>query len=302
MNRKKVGFIFPAFAMKFTGSHPQYQEEMDRLSSVASKLVPVDLKRFREMASGIIEDELQAHYFCYINSGVVSTILKTQNIIPDYLAGYSMGLFSALFCSQAVSFEEGLLLMHNYYNVALHSIDDKKYGVGIIVGLTTERVDRLIGEHCKNVDIIDVSNEHVINVSGFSDEVAGLLKIAAQQALHTKMLPITLPYHSRFMERAKEEMGGFLKDVKLETPAVPIVSCVNQKVLSTAQDLRDELYCNVSDKINWHKTMKKMLDLGVDLFVECGMSKSLTQLAKFIGGKYTAVNISTLSRLSEDQN
>jgi len=73
-------------------------------------------------------------------------------------------------------------------------------------------------------------------------------------------------------------------------------------VLSTAQDLRDELYCNVSDKINWHKTMKKMLDLGVDLFVECGMSKSLTQLAKFIGGKYTAVNISTLSRLSEDQN
>ena len=302
MNRRKVGFMFPAFAMKFTRAHPRYQEEMDRLLSVASKLVPIDLNRFKEMATGVIKDELQAHYFCYINSGVVSAILKRQNVIPDYLAGYSMGLFSALCRSQAVSFEEGLLLMHNYYNVALHSIDDKKYGVGITVGLTAEQVDHLIGEHCTNVDIIDVSNEHVINVSGFSDEVVGLLKIAAQQALQTKMLPITLPYHSRFMEKAKGEMKGFLRDVKLQPPAVPIVSCVNQKVLSTAEDIRDELYCNVSDKINWLKTMQRMLELGVNLFVECGMSKSLTQLAKFIDGEYTVLNINTLSKLSEDKN
>lgn len=298
MNRKKIGFMFPAFAMKFTGSHPLYHQELDRLLDVASKRVPVDLKRFKEMTDGVIEDELQAHYFCYINSGVVSAILKRQNIIPDYLAGYSMGLFSALCRSQAVSFEEGLLLMHNYYNVALHSMDDKKYGVGIIVGLTAETVEGLIGDHCKSVDIIDVSNEHVINVSGFSDEVVGLLKIAAQQALHTKMLPITLPYHSRFMEEVKGEMRGFLRDVKLRTPAVPIVSCVNQKVLSTAQDIRDELYCNVSDKINWLKTMQRMLELGVNVFVECGMSKSLTQLAKFIKGEYEIFNVNTLSKWS----
>ncbi len=302
MNRKKIGFMFPAFAMKFAGSHPLYQQELDRFLAVASKLVPVDLKRFKEMTDGVIEDELQAHYFCYINSGVVSTILQTQNIIPDYLAGYSMGLFAALCRSGAVSFEDGLLLMHNYYNLALHSIDDKKYRVGIIVGLTAERVDRLIGEHCKNVDIIDVSNEHVINVSGFSDEVIGLLKIAAQQALHTKMLPITLPYHSRFMEKAKGEMRGFLRDVKLQTPAVPIVSCVNQKVLSTAQDIKDELYCNVTDNINWYKTMQKMLALGVNLFVECGMSKSLTQLAKFIDGDYKIYNINNLSKMFGDKN
>jgi [acyl-carrier-protein] S-malonyltransferase len=132
--------------------------------------------------------------------------------------------------------------------------------------------------------------------------VVGLLKIAAQQALHTKMLPITLPYHSRFMEKAKGEMKGFLRDVKLQTPAVPIVSCVNQKVLSTAQDIRDELYCNVSDKINWLKTMQRMLELGVNLFVECGMSKSLTQLAKFIGGEYTVINITNVSKRLGGQN
>jgi [acyl-carrier-protein] S-malonyltransferase len=302
MNRQKIGFMFPAFAMKFVGSHPLYQGERDRLLSVASKLVPIDLNRFKEMTGGMIEDELQAHYFCYINSGVVSAILQTQNIIPDYLAGYSMGLFPALCRSGAVSFEEGLLLMHHYYNVALHSIDDRKYGVGIIVGLTAETVESLIRNHFNNVDIIDVSNEHVINVSGFRDEVIGLLKMAAQQALQTKMLPITLPYHSRFMEKAKGEMKGFLRDVNLQAPAVPIVSCVNQKVLSTAEDIRDELYCNVSDKIYWLKTMQKMLELGVNRFVECGMSKSLTQLAKFIGGEYTVINIMNVSKRSGDQN
>ncbi len=303
MNRtKKIGFMFPAFAMKFVGSHPLYQEELDRVLPLASKLVPIDLNRFKEMATGVIQDELQAHYFCYINNGVVSTILKAKNIIPDYLAGYSMGLFSALFRCGAVSFEDGLLLMHNYYNVALHSSDAKKYGVGIIVGLTAATVDRLILTHCENVDIIDVSNEHVINVSGFFDEVVHLLQIAAQQAIYTKMLPITLPYHSRFMARASDKIRAFLQGVSIRSPAVPIVSCVNQKVLSTAQDIRDELYCNVSDRINWHKTMQKMLALGVNVFVECGMTKSLTQLAKFIDGEYTVFNINNFSKLSGDQN
>lgn len=302
VTRKKIGFLFPAFAMKFIGSHPLYQEELNRVLPLVSKLVPIDLKRFNEMATGVIEDELQAHYFCYVNCGVVSTILKTQNIIPDYVAGYSMGLFPALYRSQAVSFEDGLLLMHNYYNVALHSIDDRKYGVGIIVGLTEESVDSLIRMHCENVEIIDVSNEHVINVSGLFDEVVRILRIAAQQALHTKMLPITLPYHSSFMERAKDRIREFLKDVNISPPSVQIVSCVNQKVLSTAQDIREELYCNVSDKINWYKTMQKMVDLGVNQFVECGMSKSLTQLAKFIKGKYDIFNVNNLSKWPGDQN
>jgi [acyl-carrier-protein] S-malonyltransferase len=302
MNRQKIGFMFPAFAMKFVGSHPLYQEELNRVLPLASKLVPIDLHRFKEMPAGAIEDELQAHYFCYINCGVVSRILTTQNIIPDYVAGYSMGLFPALFRSQAVSFDDGLLLMHNYYNVALHSIDDRKYGVGVIVGLTEETVDTLIRTHCENVEIIDVSNEHVINVSGLVDEVVRILKIAAQQALYTKLLPITLPYHSRFMEKAKDRIREFLRDVDIKPPSVPIVSCVNQKVLSTAQDIREELYCNVSDKINWYKTMQKMLELGVNQFVECGMSKSLTQLAKFIKGKYEIFNISTLSKWPGVQN
>ena len=288
--------------MKFVGSHPVYQEELDKLLPLASKLVPIDLTRFKEIAAGVIEDELQAHYFCYINCGVVSAILKAYDMVPDYVAGYSMGLFPALFRSQAVSFEDGLLLMHNYYNVALHSIDDRKYGVGIIVGLTEGNVDKLIRMHCENVEIIDVSNEHVINVSGLFDEVVRILEIAAQRALHTKMLPITLPYHSSFMEKAKDRIREFLRDVDIKPPSVPIVSCVNQKVLSTAQDIREELYCNVSDKINWYKTMQKMLELGVNQFVECGMSKSLTQLAKFIDGKYDVFNVNNLSKWSGDQN
>jgi [acyl-carrier-protein] S-malonyltransferase len=116
------------------------------------------------------------------------------------------------------------------------------------------------------------------------------------------MLPITLPYHSRFMEKAKDQIREFLRDVNIHRPSVQIVSCVNQEVLSTAQDIREELYCNVSDKINWYKTMQKMLELGVNQFVECGMSKSLTQLAKFIKGKYDVFNVNNLSKWSGDQN
>ena len=293
----KTGFIFPAFAMKFTGSLSAYQEEVDTLTSLASKHVPIDAKRFEEMTAGVIEDELQAHYFCYINSGVVSTVMKKHKINPQYIAGYSMGLFAALCHAGAVSFEDGLLLMHNTYNTALSSIDEKKYGMGVVVGLTYDDVDRLISDNAKDIDIIDISNEHVINVTGEYDEVLSLLDIASRQALNTKMLPITLPYHSRFTKNATEKIRKFLVHAEINDPVCRIVSCVNQKVLSTARDIKDELFINVSHSINWFKTMQKMIELEVNLFVECGMSKSLTQLAKFIDGDYRIYNVNNFSKL-----
>jgi [acyl-carrier-protein] S-malonyltransferase len=284
--------------MKFVGSHPQYRDEFEERLTSASKLVSIDLKRFGEMTVGNIEDELQAHYFCYINNAVVSTILKKRNIDADYAAGYSMGLFSALFHSQAVSFEDGLLLMHNIDNVVLNSIGNKKYGMGVIVGLSCEHVDSLISENSENVDIIDVSNEQVINVAGEFDEVVKVLGVAAKEALKTKMLPITLPYHSRFMGNASEKIREFLAKVEIRTPMCKIVSCVNQEVLSTAQEIKEELCRNVSERISWFKTMKKLLELGVTMFVECGMSKSLTQLAKFIDSDKKVYNITNFSKMS----
>lgn len=302
MINTKVGFLFPAFAMEFAGSHSPYQDEVDKYLSRASDVVPVDLKLFGEMAAGVSGNELQAHYFCYINSCVVSTILKKQNIYSDYAAGYSMGLFAALFHSKAVSFEDGLVLMHNIYNVALDSIDDKRYGMGVIVGLTYDNVERLIRSNCDNVDIIDISNENVIHVTGTHDEVVNLLEIASKQALFTRMLPITLPYHSRFMNKAHDKISKYLDEFNIGSPEYKIVSCVNQKILTTAQDIQDELLENVGHNINWYKTMLKMLELGVNVFVECGMSKSLSRLAKFIDGNYRIYNITNLSQMPVNNN
>jgi [acyl-carrier-protein] S-malonyltransferase len=294
---EKIGFLFPAFAMKFAGSHPRYRDEFEERLAAASKLVPIDLKCFGDLAVGTIEDELQAHYFCYLNNAVVSTILKERNIDADYSAGYSMGLYSALFHSQALSFDDGLLLMHNIYNVALNSIENKKYGMGVIVGLSCEHVDGMISEISEKVDMIDVSNDQVINVAGEFDEVVRVLEAAARKAFKTKMLPITLPYHSRFMGNAGAKIREFLAQVEISPPVCKIVSCVNQKVLSTSQDIREELCCNVSERMCWLKTMQKLLELGVTMFVECGMSKSLTQLAKVIDHDKKVYNINNLSKV-----
>ncbi len=302
MNNKKIGFIFPAFAMKFTGALSLYQDEVDALTSLASRHVPLDAKRFEEMTKGVIEDELQAHYFCYINSGVISTVMKKRNILPEYAAGYSMGLFPALFHAEAVSFEEGLLLMHNTYSTALSCIDEKRYGMGVVVGLTCDAVSTLIRDNARDIEIIDVSNEHVINVTGIYDDVVGFLEIAKKTALNTKMLPITLPYHSKFTNNASDKIREFLSDLDIKDPVCRIISCVNQKVLSSAGDIKDELLINVSHSINWYKTMQKMLELGLNLFIECGMSKSLTQLAKFIDGNYRIYNVNNFSKMPGYQN
>ena len=305
MNGKAIGFLFPAFGKgykEFSGDHlPGYNQRLDEYLASASKLINIDKKQFVNASNGIIEDDLQAHYACYINSCVLSDILEEKHIHSDYVGPFSMGLYAALYHVSSVSFEHGLYFMYHQLQTALRVLSEEQFAMASIVGFAQGKLQMMIDEIKIDVEIVDTIADLVHVVAGKKSEVKIVIQIAQNEgSRHTRLLPVRLPYHSPYMKKIQFHIHNFLNDIEIEKPKSPLISTVNQKILTTAEDIRNEMSHNILQRVNWSKTYKRMMDLGVYLFVECGPSKDLSRLAKLHKGTVSTYHPKTYNRLFKD--
>ena len=182
----RVAFLFPAFSMKYkdAGAKPVdgYAEEVARSLAQASAVVDIDPRKFEKPGEVALDDELQddlqEHYVSYVKSSALASLLETRGIRCDYVAGYSMGLFAALHHGGAVSFEEGLRLLHHVCTFAHEAAEGGVYGMGVVVGLTVDEVAALIARHCPGVEVADVCAPRVVIASGTRGDLGNLFEAA----------------------------------------------------------------------------------------------------------------------------
>lgn len=283
---QKVGVAFPAFAKGYKGFHPNsldgYSQRREDYLNRASKLVEIDPRLFERACNGIIEDDLHAHYSCYINSCVISDVLKGRKVSADVVAPFSMGLYAALYHTSAVSFEDGLFFIHHQLTSALKMMADAEYGMASIVGFPSEQIERFILDACKDIEVVDSVHECGHVVAGRKNEIEKLLVIAKKHgSINTRMLPVILPYHSSFMQKIQGEIKKTLSEIDVRPPECPIISGVNQQIIVNADGVRKEMSRNIIQKVSWLETMNKLLSVGITIFIECGISGDLSKLVKF---------------------
>jgi [acyl-carrier-protein] S-malonyltransferase len=327
---RKLACLFPAFAMRYKDSgrssgfqpdairssgfqpdtencHPEpdllgYDDEVAGFLAQASRVVEIDPGKFQQHGELVLgdglQDDLQEQYACYVDSCAVGSLLKKRHIDCDYVAGYSMGLFAALYHSGAVSFADGLRLTHTTSTLAHQAVDDGQYGMGVVVGLTADQVGRLIAQHCPQVEVADVCGPHVVIASGRRSDLERLLEVCLSDgSLHARLLPVTIPFHCSLLRGVEGRMRGFIRQIQIRPPTCGVVSCVNQQVLSTEEDVREEAVANVWHPIRWFQTMRRLLELGVGVFVECGLSDRLCELARNLEGDYQIYHPRKFDRL-----
>lgn len=278
------------------------QDEVAGFLERASAVVKIHMRKFERPGEFVLDDplqdDLQDQYTCYVDNCAVGSILKKRNIAGDYVAGYSMGMFAALYHSSAVSFEDGLRLLHHTCKFVHEAIGDAEYGMGAVVGLTPDEIRTLIAKSDLQVEVADVCGPRVVIGSGTRRDVQRLLAASeAEGCLQAKPLPVTLPYHSSFLRGVDRRIMGFLDQIEIRPPMRAIVSCVDQRVLLSSADIREEMATNVSHPIHWFKTMNRLLELGTNVFVESGLSESLCNLARSIEGDYQIYHPRKFERL-----
>jgi [acyl-carrier-protein] S-malonyltransferase len=149
------------------------------------------------------------------------------------------------------------------------------------------------------MEVADVCAPRVVVVSGLRGDLETLLEAAeAYGSMQTKLLPVTVPFHSSFLREAEGKIRRFLDRIEVRAPTCGIVSCVTQELLVSAEDVKDEAGGNLWHPIRWHDTMQRLLDLGVDVFLECGLSDSLCNLARKVDGSFETYHPRKFERFS----
>jgi [acyl-carrier-protein] S-malonyltransferase len=290
-----IACLFPAFAMKykeFDRTRPAgVEERAQALLERASELVEIDPRKFADPVEFVLDDplqdDLQDQFACYVDNCAVAGLLDDWGVPCDYVAGYSMGVFAAMHRSAAVSFEDGLRLLRHTCTCVQKTVDEGDFGMGVIVGFTPGEAAELIAANGGTAEVADVCGRRVVILSGRRPDLKKLLEVAEDEgAMQSKLLPVAAPFHSSLLAAVEEPMRDFLPQVEIRPPRCPIVSCVDQRLLVTADDVKDEAAKNVSRPIHWYKTMKRLLELGVGCFAECGFSDSLCNLARNVEGDY----------------
>ncbi len=288
----KTAFIFPAFISEYLGKEIQI---LDSLSSnfqqnltTASKITGIDFERFSLENKVYTEDELRSQIISYIFSCSLSDALIYRGLKPDILAGYSMGLYAALYTGGVIDFGEGIRLINQAFNISKSVINGIASAMGSVIGLTRKEIDEITIAHKLEAEIANSNSIHSHLITGQLEAVNRLLNIARETgALNVSLLNVKTPYHSQLLQETKGEFQQFITNhIQLKKSNYPIISSIDQRMLTSPDEINTELTNNLFERINWMASFDKLLKLGVKQFIECGAGKSLQRISRFVPGDF----------------
>lgn len=229
-------------------------------------------------------------------------VLAEKGIKPAFVAGHSLGEYSANVSAGTISFEDAVRTVRNRGRYMQEAVPVGVGAMAAILGMDLEKVaaicrDAANGEVCEPANI---NSAEQIVISGHAGAVERATKLADERgAKRAKILPVSAPFHCPLMKPAQERLAGDLNSLKFQNPAVPIVCNVDAALVREANASRDALIRQVTGAVKWEQSMQLLFAQGVQTFVEVGPGKVLTGLLRQIDRSRTCLSAGDEASLSK---
>ena len=214
---------------------------------------------------------------------------------PAWVAGHSLGEYSALVCSGALDFADGLRLVKARGEFMQQAVPQGTGAMAAILGLDAEPVEQACQEAAQG-EVVQAVNYNAPGQIVIAGAVAAVDRaIAACQAAGARKampLPVSVPSHCELMRPAAEKLADELNRIQLNKPRVPVVQNVHAAPETEVAKLRENLVAQLYRPVRWIESIEFMANQGVDTYIECGPGKVLVGLNKRIvkSAKSLAVN------------
>ncbi|MEZ0241057.1 MAG: ACP S-malonyltransferase [Chloroflexota bacterium] len=220
-------------------------------------------------------------------SDEAATILR-----PRFMAGHSMGQYSALVAADVVSLADGLRLVRERGTRMQASGAGREGAMAAVLGLPEEAIPELIARASSH-GTFNVANRNApgqVVVSGERPAIEAAAAIAKELgAKRAIVLPVSVAAHSPLMAEAAAGMRAVLADVTFSDPTVPLLANADAHALATGEACRAELVEHLTTGVDWVNAIETMTAAGVDMFIEVGPGKVLTNLIKRIAPDAAAI-------------
>ena len=223
----------------------------------------------------------------------VYRLLSARGITPQFVAGHSLGEYSAQVASGSLSFADAVVLVRNRGRYMQEAVPVGEGAMAAIVGLEAGVVIEVC-ERARESDVLSAANFNSpvqTVVAGHRRAVERAIEGAkVSGAKRAILLPVSAPFHCSLMLPAEERLAHDLKAIRFEDPRFPVITNVDALEVRTGEDARDALRRQTSRPVKWHQSLRFLLDSGVDTFVEVGPGKVLTGLLRSVEKSVTMLN------------
>jgi [acyl-carrier-protein] S-malonyltransferase len=221
-------------------------------------------------------------------------VLQSQGITPSYVAGHSLGEYSAHVAAGTLSFTDAVRTVRNRGKYMQEAVP---VGVGAMAAVLLLAADKLqrVCEEAAQGEICCAANLNSPDqtvISGSKAAVARAAELAKQRgAKRAIMLPVSAPFHCPLMQPAQDRLAADLAALTFHDPEIPVMCNVDATLVTTAEQARDALIRQVTGAVQWHKSTRGLIGSGVQNFVEVGPGKVLCGLMKQIDKSRNCFNV-----------
>jgi [acyl-carrier-protein] S-malonyltransferase len=275
-------FVFPGQGSQFVGmgkdlyeNHTLAKELFDKADSILGfKITDI-------MFAGTDEQLKQTNVTqpaVFLHS-VISALCLGDAFKPDMVAGHSLGEFSALVASGALSFEDGLKLVAARANAMQKACEKNPGTMAAIIALPDETVEHVCEEVSKEGKVVVAANYNCpgqLVISGEKDAInEACEKLKAAGAKRALPLMVGGAFHSPLMQPAKDELQDAIEKTNFSTPSCPVYQNVDAKPHTDPSEIKANLIAQLTSPVRWTKSVQNMIADGADDFTECGPGRAL---------------------------
>jgi [acyl-carrier-protein] S-malonyltransferase len=298
----KIAFVYPGQGSQYVGMGKELYENNESAKKYFDEIFnKIDLDLKEVMFNGPEETLKLTKYTqpaIVAMSLVLTRLLEEKGIKADFVAGHSLGEYSALGAAGMLSFEETVVLAEKRGNI-MNEVADKVNGtMAAIIGLESDKINEVLGTVEGVVEAVNYNEPKQTVIAGDVEAInAACESLKAEGARRALVLPVSGPFHSSLMKPAGEELKVYLETLDIKEAAVKLVANTSVDMISTPEELKEELYKQTFGPVRWVETVEKLKAEGVTELYEIGPGKVLKGLVRKIDKGLNLINIEKLSDL-----
>ena len=305
----KTAFIFSGQGSQYAGMGKELYENFECVKAVFDKADSVLDFKVTDMCFGEDERLNETEYTqpaLLTMSYAVYKLMSEKGLKADYVAGLSLGEYSAHAVSGTMSFEEAVKLVRKRGKFMTDAVPKGEGAMCAVLSLEAEKIQ----EACNEVSEIGrcmIANYNApgqIVIAGDKEAVEKAAEIVKEKgAKRAVMLNVSGPFHTSLLKPAADKLNEELNKIDLSDMTIPVVTNLTAEIVEDKSQVVDILTKQVMNPVKWEQSVKKMIELGVDTFVEMGPGKTLSSFvkkaAKEVGADVAIYNVEDLKTLEK---
>ena len=304
-----ISIVFPGQGSQKIGMGLDFYNKFELVKEIFKKANDILGYKISDLIFDGSQDKLNQTIYTqpaiYLVGYSICELLKKKNFFHkkeiNFLAGHSLGEYTALSYAGAISFEQGLLLLKSRGEAMQSAVPVGEGGMLAVLGSEANEIETLIKNNSENSECF-LANDNSLGqviLSGKNNNLENFAKILKEKKIKNIKLPVSAPFHCKLMKNATSKMQNIINEQELNFPKVKVVSNVTAKEYTSGDEIKNLLIKQIESPVRWRESIEYMISQGTKIFIEIGPGKVLSGLIKRINKEVKVLNIDKLEDIEQ---